>query len=74
MTPNPKAPKITLTLLERTLVFNGVKLAGELPDLNGNLPLPPSEPMPVRRRVSVEEFEADMKTARAVLDKLGRGK
>jgi hypothetical protein len=56
---NPNAPRITLALLEHTLVFGNGDTMAERPDLCGNLPLP--KDVPVRRRVSIEEFERDMR-------------
>lgn len=63
--PDPNAPKVTLALLEHTLVFGDGKTAAERPDFNGNLPLPREiQPVPTRRRVSIEEFERDMRAVR----------
>lgn len=55
--------RFRLAPLEHTLMLNGGSMA-DLPDLEGNLPLPPAQPYPPRRAVSVEEFELDMKEAR----------
>jgi hypothetical protein len=54
-----KRPKITITRFEVMLVFNDGKTTGEKPDFNGNLPMVPLMPAP--RRVTIEEFEADMR-------------
>ena len=56
------AARFRLALLEHTLLLNGGGMA-DLRDFEGNLPLPPREPLPARRPVSVQEFEADMRAA-----------
>ena len=56
------AARFRLALLEHTLLLNGGGMA-DLRDFEGKLPLPPREPLPARRPVSVQEFEADMRVA-----------
>lgn len=60
-------PPIHITMWETQLIFNGDRPAASLPSASGKLPIAPE--MPTRRRISIEEFEADMRAARAQPEK-----
>jgi len=55
----PNAPRFRINPFEAQLVFGDGRTTGEKPDFNGNLPIEQSRPAPTR--VSIEEFESDMR-------------